>query len=66
MTLQNYVKKFLEITQMPKSAFCKNVDISNTTLFLWLRNERDLNISTENRIIDFMQNYVKKLVELAS
>lgn len=66
MTLQNRVKKFLEITEIPKTVFCKNVGFSITTLSLWLRGERDLNSLTENRIIDYMTNYVKKLVELAS
>ena len=47
MTLQNRVKRFLEITEINKTKFCKNVGISITTLSMWLRGERDVNASTE-------------------
>lgn len=66
MPLQSRVRKFLEITEIPKTVFCKNVGISGTTLSLWLRNERDINTSTENRIIDYMTKFVKQLVEISA
>ncbi len=63
--MRNKVKKFLEISQMNKSVFCKKVDISITTLYTWLKGERDISENAENRIRSFMAEYVLKLVELA-
>lgn len=63
--LKNKVRKFLEYSEMNKTKFCKRTDISATTLNSWLRGERDISVRAENRIIDFMQNYTKALVELA-
>lgn len=65
MTLQNRVKRFLEITEINKTKFCKNVGISITTLCMWLRDERDVNIATENRIVTYMTDFTKKLVEIS-
>ena len=66
MTLQNRVKRFLEITEINKTKFCRNVGISITTLSMWLRGERDVNANTENRIISYMQNFTKQLIEIAT
>lgn len=66
MTLQNRVKRFLEITEINKTKFCKNTGISITTLSMWLRGERDVNASTEYRIISYMQNFVKQLIEISA
>lgn len=66
MILRNKVKRFLEITEINKTKFCKNVGISITTLSMWLHGERDVNSATERRIIDYMTNFTKQLIEIAS
>jgi hypothetical protein len=65
MTLREKVKQFISISQMPTTKFCKNVQVSQTMLYCYLNNEREISSATENRIIDFMTDYVKKLMELA-
>ncbi len=63
--MRTKVKKFLEISQMNKSVFCKKVDISITTLYTWLKGEREISENAEDRIRTFMAEYVSRLVELA-
>lgn len=65
MTLREKVKQFISISQMPTTKFCKNVEVSQTMLYYWLNKEREISTAAENRIIDFMTDYVKKLMELA-
>ena len=66
MTLKNRVQKFLELSEIPKSKFCKNIGISESSLYFWLKGQRDFNVKTEDRIADYLQNYVKKLIEIAT
>lgn len=65
MTLREKVKQFISISQMPTTKFYKNVEVSQTMLYCYLNNEREISSATENRIIGFMTDYVKKLMELA-
>lgn len=65
MTLKNRVQRFLELSEIPKSKFCKNIGISESSLYFWLKGQRDFNIKTEDRIADYLQNYVKRLIEIA-
>lgn len=67
--MKNFSKQtvldFLRISEMKKTDFCRNVDCSATTINSWLRGERPLSANTENRIVCFMTDYVKRLTELA-
>lgn len=66
MTLKNRVQRFLELSEIPKSKFCKNIGISESSLYFWLKGQRDFNVKTEDRIADYLQNYVKRLIEIAT
>lgn len=66
MTLKSKVQKFLEISEIPKSKFCKNIGISESSLYFWLKDQRDFTAKTEERIADYLQNYVKRLIEIAT
>lgn len=65
MTLREKVKQFISISQMPTTKFCKNVEVSQTMLYYWLNKEREISTAAENRIIDFMTDYTKRLVDLS-
>ena len=65
MLLRDKVKKFLEITEINKTVFCKRADISSTSLKSWLKGERELSIKSENRLINYMTDYTKKLIEIS-
>ena len=62
---QNNVREFLEVSQLSKTNFCRGVGISATMLNCWLRGERNISMNLENRIREYMQNYVKRLVEIS-
>ena len=66
MTLKNRVQRFLELSEIPKSKFCKNIGISESSLYFWLKGQRDFNVKTEDRIADYLQNYIKRLIEIAT
>lgn len=63
--LKDKTQRFLSTSQINKTDFVKYVGMSITTLNAWLRNEREISISLENRIADFMTDYVKKLIEIS-
>lgn len=63
--LKEKTQKFLSTSQINKTDFVKYVGMSITTLNAWLRNERNISNSLENRIADFMSDYVKKLIEIS-
>lgn len=65
MLLRDKVKRFLEITEINKTVFCKRADISSTSLNSWLKGERELSIKSENRLINYMTDYTKKLIEIS-
>ncbi|MCM1277188.1 MAG: hypothetical protein NC299_17830 [Lachnospiraceae bacterium] len=56
LTLQEKVVKFLDVTSMPKSTFCKRIDLSTQSLNAWLRGELNLSKDTLGRI----ENYLRK------
>lgn len=64
-TLKEKVRKFLEYSEINKTIFCRKIDMSQTTLNAWLRGEREISVKLENRIINFMTDYIKRLMELA-
>lgn len=64
--LKDKVQRFLDASEMSKVKFCRNVDISESSLYFFLSGQRDFSDLTEQRIIAFMQNYVKKLVEISA
>ena len=63
--LKDKTQRFLSTSQINKTDFVKYVGMSITTLNAWLRNEREISISLENRIADYMTDYVKKLIEIS-
>lgn len=63
---QNNVREFLKVSQLSKTNFCRGVGISATMLNCWLRGERNISTNLENCIREYMQNYVKRLIEIAT
>lgn len=64
MNISNQIKRFLEITEMPKTNFCKNSGISLTTLGNILGGVE----VSENTIISvrtFMSRVLQKLIEIS-
>lgn len=64
--LKDKVQRFLDVSQMSKVKFCRNVGIAESSLYFFLTGQRDFSNSTEKKIIAFMQDYVKKLVEISA
>lgn len=64
--LKDRVQEFLDVSEMSKVRFCRNTGISETSLYCFLTGQRDFSDLTEQRIIDFMQDYVKRLVEISA
>ena len=56
---------FLSAAKINKTDFVKYAGMSVTTLNAWLKNEREISSNLENRIADFMTEYVKKLIEIS-
>lgn len=63
--LKDKTQRFLSTSQINKTDFVKYVGMSITTLNAWLRNEREISVGLENRIADFMTDYVKRLIEIS-
>lgn len=66
MLFKDRVKSFLKYSSISKATFCRRCDISLTTLDCWLNDKREISDELQQRIADFMQNYVKRLVEIAT
>lgn len=64
--LQKKVTKFLALSKMKMTDFCRLVPISNTALREWLKGQREISVKSENQIVNFMTGYVKALVDLAN
>ncbi len=64
MSFKDKVKLFLEISYIGKTEFCKRANISLTTLCQWLNGNRYVSDTMQQKMADFMANYVKALVEL--
>lgn len=64
MTFKGKVKSFLKISCISKTEFCKKCDISLTTLSQWLNDKRYVSDTLQQKMADFMANYVRTLVEL--
>lgn len=64
MDLRNQVKNFLDITQMPKTNFCKGAGISLTTLGNIL-SDADVGENTINSARFFMSKTLQKLLEIS-
>lgn len=64
MNLKEQIKKFLSITQMPKTNFCKGAGISLTTLGNIL-SDVDVGENTINSARFFMSRTLQKLIEIS-
>lgn len=64
--LRDRVKLFLDTSELSKVKFCRHVGIAESSLYFFLTGQRDFSDSTKQKIIDFMQDYVKKLVEISA
>lgn len=64
MAFKNKVRAFLKISCISKTDFCKKCDISLTSLCQWLNDKRYVSDELQQKMADFMVNYVKALVEL--
>lgn len=64
MKLSEQIKKFLEITEMPKTNFCKNAGISLTTLGNIL-NGADVSNNTIINVNEFMSRTLQRLIEIS-
>lgn len=64
MNLKEQIKSFLEITQMPKTNFCKGAGISLSTLGNIL-NGVDVGENTVNSTKFFMSRTLQRLLEIS-
>lgn len=64
MNTSSQIKKFLEITEMPKTNFCKNAGISLTTLGNILSGA-DVSNNTIISVSEFMSRTLQKLIEIS-
>lgn len=58
------VKKFLDITGMNKTVFCRKCSISSSMLQYYLKSERNISRNTENRINGFIDGYIGMLMKV--
>ncbi len=63
MTLQEKVQKFLGTTDMPKTTFCKKIDLTPQSLNAWLRGTLNLRDKTLNRITTYLEQFDSILKE---
>ena len=66
MLFKDKVKSFLKCSCISKTIFCRRCDISLTTLDCWLNDKREISDELQQRIADFMSNYVQTLVKLSN
>lgn len=64
MKLSEQIKKFLEITEMPKTNFCKHAGISLTTLGNILSGA-DVSNNTIINVSEFMSRTLQRLIEIS-
>ena len=64
MKLSEQIKKFLEITEMPKTTFCRNAGISLTTLGN-IFSGADVSNNTITNVSEFMSRTLQKLIEIS-
>lgn len=64
MNVSNQIKQFLEVTEMPKTNFCKNSGISLTTLGNILGGA-DVSDNTITNVRSFMSRTLQKLIEIS-
>lgn len=64
MNLSNQIRSFLEVTEMPKTNFCRNAGISMTTLGN-IFSGADVSDNTVFAVRDFMSRTLQKLIEIS-
>ena len=64
MKLSEQIKKFLEITEMPKTNFCRNAVISLTTLGN-IFSGADVSDNTISNVKGFMSRTLMRLIEIS-
>ncbi len=64
MKLSEQIKKFLEITEMPKTNFCRNAGISLTTLGN-IFSGADVSDNTISNVKGFMSRTLMRLIEIS-
>ena len=64
MNLSKQIKSFLEVTEMPKTNFCRNSGISMTTLGN-IFSGADVSDNTVCAVRDFMSRTLQKLIEIS-
>ena len=55
--LKDRVKRYIEITGIPKSVFCKRLGFTVQSLYLWLKDERRFSLETEERIKNYLAQF---------
>lgn len=64
MDISSQIKKFLEITEMPKTNFCRNAGISLTTLGN-IFSGADVSDNTISNVKVFMSRTLMRLIEIS-
>ena len=64
MNVSSQIKEFLEITEMPKTNFCKHAGISLTTLRSILSGA-DVSNNTITNVSEFMSRTLQRLIEIS-
>lgn len=57
--LRNKIIKLKELEGVSYTYICKNIDISNTTISLFIKGERSLSKVVEDRLLKFLDRYDK-------
>ena len=62
--LKNRVSAFIKYSGMSQSQFARNVDLCSVTISQWLGDKRIISINAENRIREFMTEYLTRVAEI--
>lgn len=55
--LKEKIKKFLEWSGMPKTVFCRRINISPSALYRYLKGDLYLSEETEQKIYDYLGQF---------
>jgi hypothetical protein len=56
--------KFLETTEMNETIFCKNIGISQSMLWFYLHDERDISKKSEDNINNYIDLFKARVQEV--
>lgn len=57
MAMKEEVRAFIKKTGIPKTTFCKRVDISPSYLYKWFKGEKEFSDNLVNRINSYIDKF---------